>query len=109
MAFGGRQSGRDLQAIEESANPDHESPGPDIDIQAPFEWVVNRRQRQRGSQSTVKPGSQQTPKSDERGGAAESQARDDEDETEAEHDLPHYLPNSLDLFVQSRRFHSAKA
>jgi hypothetical protein len=45
----------------------------------------------------VKPGSQQTAKSDERGGAAESQARDDEDETEAEHDLPHYLPNSLDL------------
>ena len=82
---------RDLQATQESANPHHESPGPHIDIQAPLEWIVNGRQRQRSAQGAVKPSAQQTAKSDERGGAAKSQAGDDEDETEAEHNPPQLL------------------
>ena len=86
----------DLQAIQEGADPDYESPDPDIDIQASLEGIVNRGERQGSSQGAVKRGSQQAAKSDERGGAAEGEAGDNKDETEAEHNPP-YLPNSLDL------------
>ena len=88
---------RDLQAIEEGANPHHEPCQTDIDVETPFVGVMNRRQRQGSSQGAVKRSSQQTAKSDERRRATESQARDDEDETEAEHNSPEYLPNNLNL------------
>jgi hypothetical protein len=93
----------DLQAIQEGADPDYESPDADIDIQASLEGVVNRGERQGRSQGTVKRGSQQAAKSDQRGGTAEGKARDNKDETEAEHNPP-CLPTSLDPFPKLRNW-----
>ena len=93
---------RDFQAVEKGADPYQKSGGPHSDIQAPLESIVNCRQRQRSAEGAVKRGSQQTAESDEGCGAAESQASDDKDETEAEHNPPHCLPNNLDLLVKFR-------
>lgn len=53
----------------------------------------------------MKRSSEQAAESDERGSAAESEAGDDKDNTEAEHNKPHYLPYRLDLPAQFRNWH----
>ena len=53
----------------------------------------------------MKRSSEQSAESDERGSAAEREAGDDKDNTEAEHNPPHYLPYRLDLPAQFCNWH----
>ncbi len=87
----------DVQAADKRAAPDHESGNAHGYVKPSFESIVQSREWQRRSQSSMKGSQKQSAESDQGNGTAKRQAGHDEHITEAEHSTPHFLPNSLDL------------
>lgn len=98
---------RDFQAIEKSADPDHESRKADTNIKPTLEGTMQRGQGQRRSQGAVKRGPQQAAEPDEGGGAAKSQSGDDDNKAKAEHGRTRHQPISLDLLQKVRNWAAA--
>lgn len=82
--------GRYPQADVERSHP-HGQPGQAyVQVKALFRGPMQGGQGQRRSQSAMKPGSQKTPKTDERHRAPESKAGDDENKGKVEHHTPQF-------------------
>jgi hypothetical protein len=83
---------RDLQAADKRTAPYHKSCDAHRYVKPSLEGIVQSREGQRSSQSSMKGSKKQSTKSDEGYGTTERQAGHDEHITEAEHGTPHFLP-----------------